>query len=51
LTKALVSFFSDNERDGIIASIMLIGFVYFMLEAVFKMLKWMAVKPLKEDGL
>ncbi|KUO75391.1 MAG: hypothetical protein APF77_13440 [Clostridia bacterium BRH_c25] len=51
LTKALVSFFGDNERDGIIASIILIGIIYFILDAVFNMLKTIAVKPLKEESL
>jgi len=51
LTKTLVSFFGENERDGIIASIILVGVIYFMLETIFKILKWMSVKPLKEEGL
>ncbi len=51
LTKALVSFFEFNERDGIIASIILIGIIYFALDAVFSMLKGIVVKPLKEESL
>jgi ABC-type dipeptide/oligopeptide/nickel transport system permease component len=46
LTKALVSFINDYERDGIIASIILIGIIYFALEALFKALKRLTAKPL-----
>lgn len=51
LTQSLLNFFSHNERDGIIANIILIGVIYFVLDAVFNMLKWIAVKPLKEESL
>lgn len=51
LTKALVGFFGEYERDGIIASIMLIGVIYFLLDALFNMLKWTVVKPLRGESL
>lgn len=51
LTNALVSFFDIYERDGIIACIILIGIIYFILDAIFKVLKLIAVKPLKEESL
>jgi len=51
LTYALVNFFAEYERDGIIASIILIGIIYFLLEAVFNLLKWIVVKPLREGSL
>ena len=51
LTQSLLNFFSHNDRDGIIANIILIGIIYFTLDAAFKMLKWTIVKPLKEESL
>ena len=51
ITLSLLNFFSHNERDGIIANIILIGIIYFILDALFKLLKWAVVKPLKEDSL
>lgn len=51
LTKALVSFFGEYERDGIIASIILMGAIYFILEAIFKIFKWIIIKPLKEESI
>ncbi|HWR61099.1 MAG TPA: ABC transporter permease [Clostridia bacterium] len=51
LTKALVGFFGEYERDGIIASILLIGVIYFLLDALFNMLKWAVVKPFKGESL
>jgi len=51
LTNTLVSFFNNNERDGIIASIVLIGIIYFILDSVFSILKWIVVKPLREESL
>lgn len=51
LTQSLLIFFSHNERDGIIANIVLIGIIYFILDAVFSLLKWVVVKPLKEESL
>jgi len=51
LTKALVGFFGEYERDGIIASILLIGVIYFLLDALFNMLKWAVVKPLRGESL
>lgn len=48
ITQSLVNFFFNGERDGIIACIILIGMIYFLLDALFKLLKWVAVKPLKE---
>jgi ABC-type dipeptide/oligopeptide/nickel transport system permease component len=51
LTKALVGFFDGYERDGVIASIILIGIIYFVLDAVFNILKWIVVTPLREESL
>lgn len=51
LTKALVSFFGEYERDGIIASIILIGIIYFIMDAAFNILKWIVVTPLREESL
>ncbi len=51
LTQSLLNFYSHNDRDGIIANIILIGIIYFTLDAVFKMLKWTIVKPLKEESI
>lgn len=51
LTQSLLTFYSKNERDGVIANIILIGIIYFILDASFKMLKWAVVKPLKEESL
>lgn len=51
LTQTMLKFFSHNERDGIIACIILVGVIYFVLDALFSMLKWIAVKPLKEESL
>ncbi len=51
LTQALVSFFGKYERDGLIASIILIGVIYFITDALFSLLKWAVVKPLREDNL
>lgn len=51
LTQALVGFFGDYERDGVIASIVLIGIIYFILDALFSILKWIVVKPLREESL
>lgn len=51
LTQSLLNFFSKNERDGIIANIILIGIIYFILDAFFSILKWVTVKPVQEDSL
>ena len=51
LTQALVSFFGEYERDGLIASIVLIGIIYFITEALFSLLKWAVVKPIREENL
>lgn len=51
LTQSLISFFSHNESDGIIANIILIGIIYFVLDAFFNMLKWIAIKPSGEENL
>jgi ABC-type dipeptide/oligopeptide/nickel transport system permease component len=51
LTKALVGFFDGYERDGVIASIILIGIIYFVLDAIFNILKWIVVTPLREESL
>lgn len=48
LTNALVDFFLKYERDGLIASIILIGIIYFTMDAIFYILKLVAVKPPKE---
>lgn len=51
LTQSLLNFYSNGERSGMIACIILIGAVYFILDALFKLLKWAAVKPLREASL
>jgi ABC-type dipeptide/oligopeptide/nickel transport system permease component len=51
LTQSLLNFYSRGERDGVIANILLIGIIYFILDAAFNMLKWMMVKPLREESL
>jgi ABC-type dipeptide/oligopeptide/nickel transport system permease component len=51
LTQSLLVFFAKNERDGIIANIILIGLIYFILDALFNMLRWIAVKPFQEESL
>lgn len=51
LTKSLQNFFKLSDRNGIIADIILIGFIYFALDAFFKLLKAITVKPLKEENL
>lgn len=51
LTQALVGFFGEYERDGLIASILLVGVIYFILDALFNILKWAVVKPLRGDNL
>ena len=48
LTNALFDFFVKYERDGLVASIILIGTIYFIMDAIFYILKWVAVKPFKE---
>jgi len=48
LTNALVDFFVRDEKDGLIVCIILIGIIYFILDSIFYILKWSAVKPLKE---
>ncbi|MGE5677656.1 MAG: ABC transporter permease subunit [Pseudomonadota bacterium] len=51
LTQALAGFFGNYERDGMIACILLIGIIYFIMDAVFNILKWAFVKPLREESL
>jgi len=51
LTQALVGFFNEYERDGLIASILLVGVIYFILDALFNMLKWIVLRPLRGDNL
>lgn len=51
LTQSLLNFFAKNEKDGIIANIILIGIIYFVLDTLFKILKWMAVAPAGEESL
>lgn len=51
LTNALVDFFIRYERDGLIASIILIGIIYLIMNAIFYVFKWIVVKPLKEKTL
>lgn len=51
LTQALAGFFGNYERDGMIACILLIGIIYFIMDAVFNVLKWIFVKPLREESL
>ena len=48
LTNAIFDFFVKYERDGLIASIILIGIIYFIMDTIFYILKWVAVKPFKE---
>lgn len=48
LTNAIFDFFIKYERDGLVASIILIGTIYFIMEAIFYILKWVVVKPFKE---
>jgi ABC-type dipeptide/oligopeptide/nickel transport system permease component len=51
LTQSLFTFFAKNEKDGVIANIILIGIIYFVFDALFNMLKWIAVKPSGEESL
>jgi ABC-type dipeptide/oligopeptide/nickel transport system permease component len=51
LTQSLLNFFAHSERDGLIANIILIGIIYFILDAVFNMLKWIVVKSFSEESL
>lgn len=51
LTNSFFDFFIKNERDGLIACIILIGTIYFIMDAIFKGIKWAAVKDLKERTL
>lgn len=48
LTNALVDFLIKYEKDGLIASIILIGIIYFLMDAIFYIFKWVVVKPVKE---
>lgn len=47
LTNALIDFFLKFEKDGLVLSIVLIGTIYFLLDYIFYILKWMVAKPLK----
>ena len=51
LTNALVDFFIKYERNGLIASIILIGIIYFIMDAIFYILKLIVVKPIKERNI
>ncbi len=51
LTLSLFKFFRNNERDGLVLSIILLGIIYFLLEALFKLIKWAAFKPVKESAV
>lgn len=48
LTNALFDFFIKHESDGLIATIILIGTIYFIMDATFYILKWIVVKSFKE---
>lgn len=48
LTNALIDFFLKYEKDGLILTIILIGTIYFLLDNIFYILKWIVAKPLKE---
>jgi ABC-type dipeptide/oligopeptide/nickel transport system permease component len=51
LTQSLFNFFAKNERDGLVANIILIGLIYFVLDGIFNLLKYLVVKPLKEESI
>lgn len=51
LTLSLFKFFKGNERDGTVLCIILLGVIYFLMEALFKLIKWAAVKQVKEGAL
>ena len=51
LTQSLLNFFAKNERDGVIANIILIGAIYFVLDALFNMLRRITVKPFQEERI
>lgn len=51
LTQSLMLFFKKGENNGVIADILLLGSIYFLLDMLFRLLKLVAVKRLKEEGI
>ena len=51
ITNTLLKFYSTNDRNAFIVTIFLIGIIYFVLDAGFKILKNVGYRPLKEDAL
>jgi ABC-type dipeptide/oligopeptide/nickel transport system permease component len=51
VTKSLLDFFGQGEDDGVIACVILIGIIYFILEALFNMLKLAAAKSVKGGSI
>ena len=51
ITSMLMNSFRNYERSTTIVTIIVIGFIYFVLDALFQIMKKIAFKPLSEDAI
>ncbi|HYE10464.1 MAG TPA: ABC transporter permease [Patescibacteria group bacterium] len=51
ITTMLMNSYRNNDNNTTIATIIVIGIIYFILDAMFQFMKTVAFKPLKEDAV
>jgi ABC-type dipeptide/oligopeptide/nickel transport system permease component len=51
ITTMLMNSYRNNDNNTTIATIIVIGIIYFILDATFQFMKTVAFKPLKEDAV
>ncbi|MDF2893156.1 MAG: binding-protein-dependent transport system inner rane component, partial [Clostridia bacterium] len=51
ITSMLMNSYRNNDSNTTIATILVIGIIYFILDALFQFMKQVSFKPLKEDGV
>jgi ABC-type antimicrobial peptide transport system permease subunit len=51
ITTMLMNSYRNNDNNTTIATIIVIGIIYFILDAMFQFMKTIAFKPLKEDAV
>jgi ABC-type dipeptide/oligopeptide/nickel transport system permease component len=51
ITSMLMNSYRSHDSNTTIVTILVIGIIYFILDALFQFMKQVAFKPLKEDGV
>jgi ABC-type dipeptide/oligopeptide/nickel transport system permease component len=51
ITSMLMNSYRNNDSNTTIATILVIGIIYFILDTLFQFMKQVAFRPLKEDGV